>query len=154
KTAAQRVDAVLLVELHRLFVEPLLIVLVLLAELRELRHVRLHLLHGVPLLDEQRHHDEPHQHHEQDDRQAPGHAARRTEQVRESRMDLHHHPCDRLEQRIEEAHRTTPWGRGGTGSYPPGLKGWQRDSRRAASQSPRTAPCAQSASRAYSLQEG
>ena len=75
ETAAQRVDAVLLVELHRLFVEPLLVVLVPLADLLQLRHVRLHLQHGVPLLDEQRHHDESHQHHEDDDRQEPGHTA-------------------------------------------------------------------------------
>ena len=134
--------------------ETLLVVLVPLADLLQLRHVRLHLPLRVHLLDEQRDHDQPHEHHEDDDGQAPCPAARRAERHGEHRMDTHDYPCDRVEQRVENAHLTTPWGLVGTGSYPPGLKGWHRASRRTASHSPRTAPCRRSASRAYSLQEG
>ena len=42
----------------------------------------------------------------------------------------------------------------GTGSMPPGCQGWQRASRRAASQAPRATPCFRIASRAYSEQVG
>ena len=43
---------------------------------------------------------------------------------------------------------------GGTGSYPPGWKGWHRAIRRTDSQLPRPAPCMASASAAYALQLG
>ena len=42
----------------------------------------------------------------------------------------------------------------GTGSYPPGCQGWQRDTRLAASQEPLHPPCLSIASIAYSEQLG
>src|SRR5690606_19119983 len=47
-----------------------------------------------------------------------------------------------------------PWSRGGTGSWPPGWRGWQRPTRRAASELPRSAPWVAMASMAYSEQLG
>lgn len=43
---------------------------------------------------------------------------------------------------------------GGTWSTPPGFHGWQRNSRRAASQLPRIAPCRLMAWTAYAEQDG
>ena len=43
---------------------------------------------------------------------------------------------------------------GGTGSCPPGWKGWQRSSRRTASHPPRAAPYVSTASSAYAEQVG
>jgi len=43
---------------------------------------------------------------------------------------------------------------GGTLSTPPSAHGWQRHTRRAANQEPRTAPCVSTASKAYAEQVG
>jgi len=46
------------------------------------------------------------------------------------------------------------WPQGGTGSYPPGCRGWQRPIRRSASQPPLTGPKRAIASMAYSEHDG
>lgn len=53
--------------------------------------------------------------------------------------------------------RAREWARspaGGTGSYPRPPQGWQRQTRRAVSHSPRIGPCALIASSPYALHEG
>ena len=71
-----RVDLVLPVELHQLFVLALLVVLPLLLQRLHLRRVRLQVLHRVDLLDRDRDEQDPHDHGEGDDRPGPREADR------------------------------------------------------------------------------
>ncbi len=68
KTTRQRVDLVLLVELHHLFVELGAVVLVLRLELLDLRLRPLHRHHRLGLLGREREHHQHHEDREQDDR--------------------------------------------------------------------------------------
>jgi hypothetical protein len=71
-----RVDVVLAVELHQLFLLPLLVGLVLLLDLLHLRRVPLEVLHRVDLPDGQRDQKEPDDHRQRDDRPRPRQADR------------------------------------------------------------------------------
>ena len=66
-----RVDLVLPVELHQLFVLLLLVLLVLLLDLLHLRRIALQVLHRVDLLHRQRHEQHPDDHGQRDDRPRP-----------------------------------------------------------------------------------
>ena len=66
-----RVDLILAVELHQLFLLALLVGLVLLLDLLHLRHVALHRLHRVDLPDGQRHEADADDDRERDDRPSP-----------------------------------------------------------------------------------
>ena len=67
----ERVDLVLLVELHHLLVVALLVVLVLLLELLDLRRELLQRLHRLELLERQRDQQRAHRDRQRDDRHAP-----------------------------------------------------------------------------------
>src|SRR5208282_4002612 len=54
----------------------------------------------------------------------------------------------------ERQPQSPPERAGGTGSKPPGVKGWQRSRRHAASPEPRNGPCVAMATAAYSEQVG
>ncbi len=82
----ERVDPVLLVELHDLFLLTLLVALELLLDLLDLRLHDLHVLHRADLLDPEREQDQPDHDGEQDD----GHAV-----VRDELVDLGDHPAER-----------------------------------------------------------
>ena len=67
----RRVDVVLPVELHQLFVLLRLVALVLLLDLLHLRREALQVLHRVDLLHRQRHEQHPDDHRQRDDRPRP-----------------------------------------------------------------------------------
>ena len=159
---AQRVDLVLLVELHHLFVELLAVpTLVLGLEGLDLRLQLLHLLHRARLLDRQRQHHQPDGCGQQDDGD---------EEVEELVEELDHGTATAgLSGFVRSATVTCPvpgprsgspspagasGARPGTRSMPPGFQGWHRPRRRTASQPPRTRPCVARASCAYAEQEG
>src|SRR3954462_2540192 len=128
-------------ERHHLLVELLLVVLVLGLQLLHLRLQQLHRPLVADLLDEQREQEQPHEDREEHDRQRPGRAAVEPEDVGQGRVDVLDQPGDRLVERFHAAPSargargaTDTWS--GTGSYPPGWKGWQRTIRRSASQDP------------------
>ena len=143
QTTRERVDLVLLVELHHLFVELGAVVLVLRLELLDLRLRPLHGHHRLGLLGRQREH---HQHHE-DGEQDDGDPEVRDDPV-EEREDRPEEVVDGIERGAGgEDHRVSllpPRRRarsgtnvrsvGGTGSSPPSCQGWQRPTRRIASQ--------------------
>ena len=102
-----RVDLVLPVELHQLFVLLLPVVLVLLLDLLHLRRVLLQRLHRVDLPDRQRHEQHPDDDRRGDDRPGPAQAEVRVEPVE----NVTHHVLeladdrDRVEDRVKD-HRT------------------------------------------------
>jgi hypothetical protein len=71
QTPAERVDLVLLVELHQLFVELLAVALVLALDLLHLRRMRLERLHGVDLAHGQRHEEDADENRQRNDRPGP-----------------------------------------------------------------------------------
>ena len=82
-----RVDVVLLVELHQLFVQLRAVALVLLLDRLHLRRVRLERLHRMDLPDRERHEDDPREDGQRDDRPRPRQADRAVEEVEDR---LHH----------------------------------------------------------------
>ena len=137
----ERVDALVLVELHHLLVQHLAVAAVLLLELADLGLQRLHAAHRLLLLDRQRHEREAHEEGEQDDRPRPR-RARDVVDVDEGPAQRVRDRPDRRRAREDEAHR------GLTGSYPPRLQGLQRRRRQTARAEPRTNPCTATASSA------
>src|SRR5215207_4714719 len=94
--ARERVDPVLLVELHDLFLLTLLVPLVLPLDLLDLRLHDLHVLHRPDLLDAERQQDQADHDGEQDDRDAV---------VRDEVVDLRDHPAEGVEQRLPRGER-------------------------------------------------
>ena len=160
KTRGERVGPGVLVELHRLLAEELPVVAVLLLQLLDLRLEQLQVALGLDLLDEQR--DQRRADHEgqPDDRQRPGGTRGRAEDVTEDLVPAQEDCADQEVQRLmmkpprslKNSITQTPrvilgwgcewgWEGGGTGSYPPGVQGWQRSRRRRASQLPLRLPC-------------
>src|SRR4249919_292362 len=92
----ERVDPVVLVELHDLFLLTLLVPLVLALDLLDLRLHDLHVLHRPDLLDPEREQDQPDHDGEQDD----GHPV-----VRDELVDLGDHPAESAEQRLPRGER-------------------------------------------------
>src|SRR5262249_26668107 len=123
------------------------VVLELLLQLRDLRLEGLHRSLRLDLLYEDREQDGADRQHEEDDREDPvpvsSEPVADTHRVKE-RMPLQQQPRDRW---VDPSHhgavclRFPLARRGGTGSYPPRLKGWQRRSRQVASPRPRSTPC-------------
>src|SRR5512133_2167526 len=142
----RRVDVLLLVELHQLFVELLAVALVLALDLLHLRRIRLHVLHRMDLLDRQRHEQHPYEHGQSADRPRP----RQAERV-EAVEDVPKEVFERLQQ-VDEGHVNTFWSR--AWSTPPRLHGLQRSSRQPASTVPLKSPNSLYASIAYCEQEG
>src|SRR5690606_5620897 len=156
----QRVGLLLPVELHDLPLEALPVALVLLLQLLDLRLQRLHRPLGLDLLDEQREQQDPDGDDQEDDGQDPGPVGAEdglvAEKPRPQAVPAEHDPRPGGVEPVQ-VHRAAPVtsvSRGGTGSYPPGWKGWQRSRRQTARPVPRTAPWRARASRAYALQEG
>ncbi|MPM16710.1 hypothetical protein SDC9_63091 [bioreactor metagenome] len=106
QAGGHRVDALLLVELHRLLAEAVPIVRVLLLQLLQLRLQFLHAASAVDLLDEQRDHRGADRHGQQHDRQAPRGTAPGAEDRRQQPVEADHdagdHPVERLREGAEE----------------------------------------------------
>jgi hypothetical protein len=100
-----RVDPVLLVELHQLFVPLLLVVLVARLQRLHLRHVGLHRLHRVDLPDGEREQHHAHEERQRDDRPRPGQPARVVEPLEQGCQ----RSLDRLEQEERSHHRKSLW---------------------------------------------
>ena len=100
-----RVDLVLLVEAHDLFLLALLVGLVLLLERLELRREHLEPLHRVDLLDGERHHHHPHHQREDDDRERPRETARRVQPLEDVREDV----LERWRIEASAITRPSPW---------------------------------------------
>ena len=147
---SRRVDLVLPVELHQLFVLLLLVALVLLLDLLHLRRVALQVLHRVDLLHRQRHEQHPDDHGERDDRPRPREVERAVEPVENVARDVLERVAGSPRGR-EDASSGSPRR---AGSKPPWLHGLQRRSRQPASALPRTRPFACTASIAYCEQDG
>ena len=169
QTPAERVDLVLLVELHHLFVELLAVVLVLRLELLDLGLHPLHGDHRLRLLRGEREQHEPHRDREQDDRDTrvrdDGVEERedRAQALRGWSPRWPRRSCRRSFQVPNVC--SAPWMRGvgatldirraaGTGSKPPACHGWHRPIRRMPIQTPRPRPWSSIASRVYSEQVG
>ena len=113
QAAGQRVDPVFLVELHRLFVETLLVALVLLPQFLQVGRVLGHLPLGVHLLDEQRDEQQPDEHDQDHDGQAPGQSGGRAEERAEHGVYPHDDPRHHVVQWIERLHQLAPRDLGG-----------------------------------------
>ena len=155
----ERVDLVLLVELHDLLLLALLVFLVLVLDLLQLRRHPLKLLHRVKLLHCQRKQQRAHRDRQQDDRPAPRHPDAVVEELQ--------HRLEHVDQRLEDVggdqEHDQPMGAGArglnrrcssTGSKPPWLKGLHRNSRHPARTSPRSMPNRSIACTAYSEHDG
>src|SRR6266487_4462697 len=168
EAAHERVGLFLPVELHQLLLHGLPVALVLLLERLDLGLQRLHRALRLDLFHEDREQDGPDREHEEDDAEHPGPVGSQPTRVAQhlvpggvpEQQDRGDGSVDHRHQWAEElGHRTAPVASsrfvrgclprgGGTGSYPPGWKGWQRSSRRVARRMPRTAPCVVTASSA------
>src|SRR6266550_4821396 len=146
QTRGGRVDVVLLVELHQLFVELRPVALVLPLDLLHLRRVRLHVLHRVDLLHRQGNEQHPDDDREPDDRPRPG-QAQRVERV----QDVPEQVLERRENARDD-HLKTFWSR--AWSTPPPLQGLHRSRRQPASTVPLKKPNSLYASIAYWEQDG
>ena len=135
QTRRQRVDLVLLVELHHLFVQLLPIVAMRLLQTTHLGLQALHLEHALGALQGERREDE----HDRDGDQRDGACVAVHEAV-----ELADEPGCCLEHGSYLLEMTS-WG-SGTGSKPDGPKGRQRASRRSVSQKPWAVPCVSNAS--------
>ena len=123
------VDAVLLVELHQLLVHLLAVALVLALDLLHLGRMPLEVLHGVDLLDRQRHEQHAHHHRQRDDGPGPRETDRavRPEEVDDVGEDV--------DDRRRDAGDDHGW------STPPWLHGLQRRRRHAVFAEPLIGPC-------------
>jgi hypothetical protein len=151
----ERIDVVLLVELHHLLVQALLVVLVLRLQFLDVGRQALKRLHRLELLQGQRQQRRAHHDRQADDRQAPAAAH---DVVVDEHQDRLEDVDERLEDvRVDERHHEV---RGrktrccSTGSKPPWLHGLQRSRRQAASTRPRSMPNLRIACAAYSEQVG
>ena len=142
-----RVDLVLPVELHQLFLLALLVGLVLLLDRLHLRHVRLHPLHRLDLPHRQRDKDDSDDDRQRHDGPGPRQADRPVQPVEHVPKQV----LDRRE-RAEEDHAKSSWS--WAWSTPPWLQGLQRSSRQPARTDPFRNPYSRKASSAYCEQDG
>src|SRR5918995_6171868 len=135
QASAHRVDLVLLVEAHQLFVELLPVVLVLHLQPADLGLQPLHLDHRARALEGQRRRDDHHDAGQQcdGDRVVGNELVEEVEQAR-----------DELEEAVQHQWCFPS----GTGSHPCPPQGWQRAIRRITSAEPRSAPWRSNASNA------
>ncbi len=100
QAAAEGVDPVLLIQLHRLLLDLLLVPLVLLLDLLDLRLQGLHGLHRLDLLDAEGEQHDPEDDREDDDREA---------EVAREVVEPGEQPPDRVEQRLERRRSQRAW---------------------------------------------
>src|SRR2546423_1957428 len=149
QTAAHRIDAALLVELHLLLLELRAVASVLLLDVV---HRGRELLHGARRTDLSA--------EDREEREADGDRDDHDGEPEVVNEVIREH--EEVDQRVDEERvpylgddrRHQPARRSGTGSYPPRLHGWHENSRLVASQPPRTTPDRSTASMAYSEQVG
>src|SRR5919202_179304 len=108
QAGCERVDLVLLVELHRLLLETLLVVLVLGLQLLELQRDPLHRLHRADLLERQRDEGRADDDRQEDDREAPAEA--------DVVVEEQHHALERVDERLEDVGDREHHGRAGPGA--------------------------------------
>ena len=139
-----RIDLVLLVELHHLFVELLAVALVLVLQLAHLRRQPLHLEHALGALQVERGDQQHHHHgdHRDRDRVVGGDRVEPGQQRGWDFEDAGDHHESGLQSGGSGAQHAPRWSArrcGGTGSNPDGPNGRQRSRRRTVSHSPRPA---------------
>ena len=110
QAGSQRVDLVLLVELHHRLLLSLLVVLVLLLDLLELRLQLLHRPHRADLLHRDRQDREPDDEHQRDDRRPPAEVEAVVEEDDDLLGDLGEDRCDWQAHRL--AALRVPWSGG------------------------------------------